>query len=63
MKRLIGERPANWQILEAHEIPVRDFLSRIDFFVYFHHPDWVEAYGRTVAERPQRDESSSCRPI
>jgi hypothetical protein len=50
MKRLIGERPANWQILEAHEIPVRDFLSRIDFFVYFHHPDWVEAYGRTVAE-------------
>jgi hypothetical protein len=50
MKRLIGERPGNWQTMEPDEIPVREFLSSIDFFVYFHHPDWVEAYGRTVAE-------------
>jgi hypothetical protein len=50
MKRLIGEHPSNWQTMEADEIPVRQFLSAIDFFVYFHHPDWVEAYGRTVAE-------------
>jgi hypothetical protein len=50
MKDLIGERPSNWQTLETDEIPVREFLSRIDFFVYFHHPNWVEAYGRTVGE-------------
>jgi glycosyltransferase involved in cell wall biosynthesis len=50
MKRLIGEHPRNWQTMEPDEIPVREFLNSIDFFVYFHHPDWVEAYGRTVAE-------------
>jgi hypothetical protein len=50
MKRLIGECPVNWQTMEPDEIPVREFLRSIDFFVYFHHPDWVEAYGRTVAE-------------
>jgi hypothetical protein len=50
MKRLIGECPSNWQTMEPDEIPVREFLSAIDFFVYFHHPHWVEAYGRTVAE-------------
>jgi hypothetical protein len=50
MKRLIGACPSNWQTMEPDEIPVREFLSAIDFFVYFHHPDWVEAYGRTVGE-------------
>jgi hypothetical protein len=50
MKRLIGAPPDNWQTMEPDEIPVREFLNSIDFFVYFHHPDWVEAYGRTVAE-------------
>jgi glycosyltransferase involved in cell wall biosynthesis len=50
MKELIGEHPSNWRTMEVNEIPVREFLSAIDFFVYFHHPDWVEAYGRTVAE-------------
>jgi glycosyltransferase involved in cell wall biosynthesis len=50
MKRLIGEYPSNWWTMEPDEIPVREFLSGIDFFVYFHHPDWLEAYGRTVAE-------------
>jgi hypothetical protein len=50
MKKLVGECPSNWQTMEPDEIPVREFLSAIDFFVYFHHPHWVEAYGRTVAE-------------
>jgi glycosyltransferase involved in cell wall biosynthesis len=50
MKRLIGECPDNWQTMDTDEIPVPEFLSAIDFFVYFHHPDWVEAYGRTVGE-------------
>lgn len=49
-KAMIGKFPDNWQIWEPNEIPVREFLSMIDFFVYFHHPDWLEAFGRTVAE-------------
>jgi hypothetical protein len=49
-KAIIGECPSNWWTFEPNEISVRQFLSTIDFFVYFHHPDWLEAYGRTVAE-------------
>jgi hypothetical protein len=50
MKRLIGERPGNWQTMEPNEISVREFLGMIDFFVYFHHSKWLEAFGRTIAE-------------
>ncbi|HET6468446.1 MAG TPA: glycosyltransferase, partial [Geminicoccaceae bacterium] len=28
----------------------RAFLAGIDFFVYYHHPRWVEAFGRVVIE-------------
>ena len=28
----------------------REFLRTLDFFVYFHDPDWVEAFGRTILE-------------
>ncbi len=43
-------RPANWTVLPFREEGVDDFLSRLDFYVYFHHPDWVEAFGIAVAE-------------
>jgi hypothetical protein len=49
-KAIIGAYPSNWRTMKPNEIPVPQFLRAIDFFVYFHHPDWVEAYGRTVAE-------------
>src|SRR5699024_8829502 len=28
----------------------REFLSGLDFFVYYHDPRWVEAFGRTILE-------------
>ena len=28
----------------------RRFLAELDAFVYFHHPDWIESFGRTVLE-------------
>jgi hypothetical protein len=31
-------------------MPPERFLSTVDFFVYFHHSRWVEAFGRTVIE-------------
>jgi UDP:flavonoid glycosyltransferase YjiC (YdhE family) len=49
-KRLVGEWPANWRALEFGTVEPAEFLRSIDFFVYFHHPEWVEAFGRTVAE-------------
>lgn len=45
-----GAYPANWQTFAFNEIEPRDFLHGIDFFVYYHHPDWVEGFGRTIAE-------------
>ncbi|MBO0334916.1 hypothetical protein J0X12_14920 [Sneathiella sp. CAU 1612] len=45
-----GTYPENWETFEFGEIPPRQFLEGIDFFVYFHHPDWVEGFGRTIAE-------------
>ncbi len=49
-KRLVGDWPANWSALEFAAVDPAEFLRSIDFFVYFHHPEWVEAFGRTVAE-------------
>ncbi|MFN3614857.1 MAG: glycosyltransferase [Rubrimonas sp.] len=31
-------------------MPVETFLADLDVFVYFHHPAWVEGFGRTIAE-------------
>jgi glycosyl transferase family 1 len=46
----LGRRPATWDIVEFGAEPPRDFLATLDFFVYFHDPDWVEAFGRTILE-------------
>ncbi len=48
--RLLGRRPANWDVLPFGAEPPLDFLRSIDFFVYFHDPDLVEAFGRTILE-------------
>ena len=50
LKRLVGEYPANWATYRFGQIDARQFLKTIDFFVYYHHPDWIEAFGRTVLE-------------
>ena len=31
-------------------IDPRQFLAQLDFFIYFHHPAWVEAFGRNILE-------------
>ena len=42
--------PAHWEVLRFGEADVADFLSGIDFFVYFTHPNWRESFGRVIAE-------------
>lgn len=44
------EVPSNWTLVEQNEVPVKDFLRQIDFFVYFDHPESYEAFGRSVLE-------------
>jgi len=47
---IVGAAPKNWRILPFGAMPPRDFLARLDYFVYHHHPHWVEAYGRSILE-------------
>ena len=46
----IGRTPWNWTVHPFGAMPPAVFLSQIDFFVYFHNPDWVEAFGRNIIE-------------
>lgn len=50
LHRLIPDPPPNWELYEFDDIDVPLFLDRIDFWVYFHAPDWVEAFGYAIAE-------------
>jgi hypothetical protein len=49
-QELLGRVPESWQVLAFGALSPRDFLAGIDFFVYYHHPRWVEAFGRTILE-------------
>ncbi len=52
VRRVTGEphMPASWLSYEYGEISAREFLFQLDFFVYFHHPQWQEAFGRAILE-------------
>ena len=39
----------NWQLLPFSD-DASDFLSALDFYVYFHSRRWVEAFGVSIAE-------------
>ncbi len=47
---LLGGLPANWRVVPFNAMPARDFLGTLDFFVYYHHRLFVEAFGRAVLE-------------
>jgi UDP:flavonoid glycosyltransferase YjiC (YdhE family) len=50
-REIMGDSlPSNWTVHEFGELPPERFLAELDFFVYYHHPDWVEAFGRTILE-------------
>ncbi|SSW72908.1 Putative glycosyltransferase EpsE [Achromobacter agilis] len=47
---LIGYRPKNWNVHPFGSMSPPDFLSSLDFFVYFPAENLNEAFGRTVME-------------
>ncbi len=47
---LLGRVPNNWTAFAFGSRPVGEFLNELDVFVYFHHPRWIEAFGRVIAE-------------
>jgi UDP:flavonoid glycosyltransferase YjiC (YdhE family)/glycosyltransferase involved in cell wall biosynthesis len=46
----VGHRPSTWELLTFGSMHPKEFLRTIDFFVYYHDPNLVEAFGRTVLE-------------
>lgn len=50
VERVLHRIPPSWQVAEFGELSPGTFLQGLDFFVYFHDPRWVEAFGRTILE-------------
>lgn len=50
LDRIVGDTPKLWRTYPFGTVPVKTFLGSLDVYVYFHHPAWVEAFGRTVLE-------------
>lgn len=50
LKEMYGEIPANWELLPFAWTGVAEFLSSLDFYVYYHDDAWSEAFGRTILE-------------
>lgn len=42
--------PLGWTVYKTDELPVSYFLWSLDYFVFFQHPEAVEAFGRAVLE-------------
>jgi glycosyltransferase involved in cell wall biosynthesis len=49
-RAVLGRLPRNWHVLEFGEMEPKEFLSQLDVFVYYTHPDWVESFGRVIIE-------------
>ncbi|WP_346836067.1 glycosyltransferase [Paenibacillus polymyxa] len=49
-KKVLGYIPKNWNVMEFDQIEPKEFLSTLDVFVYYVHPDWIEAFGRVIFE-------------
>lgn len=45
-----GKLPPNWLSFDYDEVSVRSLLFQLDFYVYFPHPNGVEAFGRAILE-------------
>jgi glycosyltransferase involved in cell wall biosynthesis len=49
-RKVLGRLPENWRVLEFGEVHPKAFLSTLDVFIYYTHPDLVEAFGRSIIE-------------
>jgi hypothetical protein len=49
-RETLGYLPDSWQVIPFGSMKPQEFLAQLDFFVYYHHPEWVEAFGRDILE-------------
>jgi len=50
LKEILPKKPENWTVHEFGAMEPAAFLAGLDVFIYFHHVDWVESFGRTIFE-------------
>jgi UDP:flavonoid glycosyltransferase YjiC (YdhE family)/glycosyltransferase involved in cell wall biosynthesis len=50
LDELYPEKPARWDVLPFAHQGVAAFLQSLDFYVYYHSDEWLEAFGRTILE-------------
>src|SRR5512133_644151 len=50
VRDVLGYLPNSWQVTPFGAIDPREFLAELDFFAYYHHPAWIEAFGRNILE-------------
>lgn len=46
----IGYLPNNWVVYEFGQLHPKEFLEKLDVFIYYAHPGWVESFGRVIIE-------------
>lgn len=49
-EKLLGSLPDNWRVQQFGDIHPRDFLRDMDVFIYYTHPELIEAFGRVIFE-------------
>lgn len=62
-ERLLSGVPANWEVMEFDSIPVLDFIDSLDFLVHFPHTQYIEEFGRNVAEAMARGVPAVLPPV
>jgi hypothetical protein len=50
VREVLGYLPKSWQVINFAGMDPRKFLAQLDFFAYYHHPAFVEAFGRNILE-------------
>ncbi|WP_252107382.1 MULTISPECIES: glycosyltransferase [unclassified Halomonas] len=48
--QVLGHLPGNWVVHEFGSLHPAQFLRELDFYVYYTHSDWIEAFGRVMFE-------------
>ena len=61
VRDVLGYLPESWQVIPFGSNGSSEFLAQLDFFVYYHHPAWVEASGAKSWRRWLAVSRRSCR--
>ncbi len=54
LQAMLAPLPGQWRLRPFGDMSVRDYLDGLDVFVYYHRPDWIEAFGYAVIEAMAR---------